>query len=183
MSTGGSRRSANFSRDIALSEGRNVTRHHRLVGALIAAAIGGLCASLVALFGTLQPLEAASLGGGIVGAVVGAWLAPSLCGADRVKLVAVGGAAGVLVLPVAGLLSGFGGLAESVAEGRVPGIQDVPAVIAATLFYPLLSLVLGAPAVLVLLPAGLAWAVLTHRLIGRATVPSEPERTRDIAAR
>ncbi len=157
-------------------------RHDRLIGALIAATIGATCASLAGLFGNLRPLEAATVEGGIVGGIVGACLAPSVRGADRVKQFAVGGAAGVLVLPVAGLSSGLGGFADSLAAGGV-GIADAPAVIAGMLISPILFFIFGAPGVLLLLPAGLAWAAVTYRLIGGAAAPSLPERTADIRRR
>lgn len=105
--------------------------------------------------------------------MIGAWLAPSLKGSDGVKTVAVGAAAGVLALPIGGLLASLGGFAEALIAGRV-GVADIPAVAGGFVVNPIPFTFFGAPALLVLVPTGVVWAVLTSRLGWRADSSVSP---------
>lgn len=135
----------------------------RVIGAVIAGAIAAISTGTMTIVGTLRPLDAAVASA--VGVAIGGLLAPSLRNGNQGRLIGVGGAAGFLVLPGFGLLAGLGRFGASVATGEV-AIQDVLVAFAGVLFHPFLYVIFGFPAVLVLVPAGIASAVFTHRATG-----------------
>jgi hypothetical protein len=134
----------------------------RVFGAGIAAAIAALTTGIMTNVGTLAPLSAAMASA--VATAMGALLAPSLRDASRGRLLAVGGVAGFLVLPGFGLLAGLGRFGMALATYTVT-IGDALGAFAGLLFHPFVFVIFGFPAVLVLVPGGIAWAFSTHRVI------------------
>ena len=144
--------------------------HVRLLGALIAGVLGAiLSAVLVWIIGLVPPgiVVATSTG---VSALVGGWLAPKLVNADRVRMLAVGVVAGIAPFLLFGVLAAAVGIGQSAGEGRA-SIHDLPNVVAAILFSPLLFVeIFGVTSLVAFVPAGLVWAALTRWIIrGRAS--------------
>jgi hypothetical protein len=125
--------------------------------------MGVICGFVIAVASDLQPVWGVPVYAAIVAAATGALVGPSVRGADRVMLVLLGIVAGGVSLAVGGLVSGFGGFLEALSAGRID-ITDVPAVIAGLLITPILYPLFGAPLLLVLAPAGIAWAGITAGL-------------------
>jgi hypothetical protein len=131
----------------------------RVIGALIAGAIAVVTTGIMAIAGTLTPPSVVIASA--VGAAIGAWLAPSLRDGNRGRLMGVGGLAGFLELPGFGLIAGLGRFGVAVATGEV-AIADALVAFAGILLHPVLYVIFGFQAVLVLVPAGIAWALSTH---------------------
>jgi len=68
------------------------------------------------------------------------------------------------VLPGFGLLAGLGRFGMALATDTVT-IGDALGAFAGLLFHPFVYVIFGFAAVLVLVPAGIAWAFSTHRVI------------------
>lgn len=149
-----------------MSKGRS-----RLIGGALAAGLGSAAGLILALLMGPLPGSAWTMVpiGLAIGGIVGFWLSPALVRADGVKTGAVGLAAGVLSVPLVGLL------------GSVPyGIATLLAGNLSGLIAPFLSAlfiaVIGVGALVVSIPAGLVWAALTRRTIGNGQ-PSTPSGT------
>jgi hypothetical protein len=137
----------------------NAVIRDRAIGAGTAAGIAALTTGTMTILDMLEPLSAMLASG--VAAAIGVLLAPSLRGGSRRRLIAVGGIAGFLVLPSYGLLAGLGRFALALAPDGV-AIGDAFGAFAGLLFHPFFYVIFGFPAVLVLVPAGIAWALVTH---------------------
>jgi hypothetical protein len=134
----------------------------RATGAVIAAAIALATTGIMTGAGILTPLSAALASA--VGAAIGGLLAPSLRDGRRGRLLLAGGVAGFLVLPGFGLLAGLGRFGLALATDNIT-IGDALGAFAGLLFHPFFYVIFAFPSVLVLVPAGMAWAVATHPAI------------------
>jgi hypothetical protein len=150
---------------------RRMPGRYRLTGAIVAAAIAAVGTGVPTLAGIdhyllpgIGPAVAAA-------AVIGGLLAPSLRNARRGRLIAVGLTAGLLVLPLMGFFAALGG-ATSVPGDQV-GSQDLSAVVFRILLNWLFFVLVSAALLIVLVPLGVLWAVLTRRIAQRDAAPSE----------
>ena len=134
----------------------------RVTGAGFAAVIAAIITGTMAIVGTLAPFSAALASATAI--VIGGLLAPSLRNGGRWRLIAVGGIAGFLVLPGFGLLAGLGRFGMALAARDVT-IEEALGAFAGLLLHPFWYVIFGFLAVLVLVPAGIAWAFSTRPAI------------------
>jgi hypothetical protein len=144
-----------------------------MVGTLVGATLGALSAGVLALWGDPGPYGLAIVVGPIIGGLIGGILGRGLGQADLLKTIGLGLLAGVLVIPVGGLVAAAGWLGGAVAAGAI-GIPDLLVSFLGSTLNPMLSIVLGDPdpAVFLLPPTGLLWSFFSYRLIHGANPPA-----------
>ena len=150
-----------------------ISLSERLLGASAGAGLGALGAGILAWSGQVDAPAAIALVSVVAGAMVGWWLAGSLIEADRNKVLAMGLAAGVLVISAAALVTALVNAIPGVLEDPI-NIAFLPAVLFGVVLYPLVTPIVAPGLLAVTLPGGVLWAVGSRLLIRLARERSGP---------